>query len=112
MILRGCAWMSRKRIFSSSRYSARCLWSRPVCLDSDSQAFTATWPLVSGAMCSTTSQASMSLSIFGMPCVTPGSLTTPLSWPSCVTSSCVSQLMPLPPLPSLSISGPRAVKRL
>ena len=30
MILRGCAWMSRKRIFSSSRVSARWVWSRPV----------------------------------------------------------------------------------
>ena len=34
MILRGCAWMSRKRIFSSSRWIARCVWSRPVCLPS------------------------------------------------------------------------------
>jgi hypothetical protein len=30
MILRGCAWMSRKRIFSSSRCSARWACSRPV----------------------------------------------------------------------------------
>ena len=73
MILRGCAWMSRKRIFSSSRCSARCVWSRPVCLPSASQAFTATWPLVSGASCRITSQASMSVSIFGMPLVTPSS---------------------------------------
>ena len=34
MILRGCACTSRKRIFSSSRYSARWVWSRPVCLPS------------------------------------------------------------------------------
>ncbi len=38
--------------------------------------------------------------------------TMPLSWPSCSTSVCVFQPMPLPPLPSLSISGPSAVKRL
>ena len=25
MILRGCAWISRKRIFSSSRWIARCV---------------------------------------------------------------------------------------
>jgi hypothetical protein len=44
---------------------------RPVCLPSASQALTATWPLVSGASISTTSAASMSDSIFGMPRVTP-----------------------------------------
>jgi hypothetical protein len=54
----------------------------------------------------------MSDSIFGMPLVTPSSRTTPLSSPSCLTSVCVFQPMPLPPLPSLFISGPRAVKRL
>ena len=75
MILRGCAWMSRKRIFSSSFGSARCLCSRPVITDSASQAFTATSPLVSGASISTTSAASMSDSIRGSPLVTPSSVT-------------------------------------
>ena len=112
MILRGCAWMSRKRIFSSSRWIARWVWSRPVCLPSACQAFTATWPLVSGASISTTSQASMSVSIFGMPQVAPSARTTPLSSPSCFTSAWVFQAMPLPPLPTLPISGPSAVKRL
>jgi hypothetical protein len=54
----------------------------------------------------------MSVSIFGMPLVTPSARTTPLSSPSCSTSSAVFQAMPLPPLPSLFISGPSAVKRL
>ena len=112
MILRGCAWMSRKRIFSSSRYSARCACSRPVIFDSASHALTATWPLVSGASSRITSQASMSDSIRGMPRVAPSASTTPLSSPSCFTSVCVFQAMPLPPLPTLAISGPSAVKRL
>jgi len=103
MILRGCAWMSRKRIFSSSRCSARCTWSRPVALLSASQAFTATWPLVSGASCRITSQASMSLSMRGRPS------RTPLSSPSCCTSVSVFQAMPLPPLPTLAMSGPSVV---
>lgn len=68
--------------------------------------------MVSGASISTTSAASMSLSIFGIPQVTPGSVTRPESSPSCFTSVCVFQLMPLPPLPALFISGPSAVKRL
>ena len=76
------------------------------------QAFTATWPLVSGASCRITSQASMSVSIFGMPQVTPSAVTRPFSSPSCFTSVCVFQAMPLPPLPTLFISGPSAVKRL
>ena len=54
----------------------------------------------------------MSVSIFGMPLVTPSSRTRPFSSPSCVTSVCVFQAMPLPPLPTLFISGPSAVKRL
>ncbi len=36
MILRGCATMSRKRIFSSSFGSARCACSRPVARESAS----------------------------------------------------------------------------
>ncbi|MNT62731.1 hypothetical protein D3C72_2004830 [compost metagenome] len=79
---------------------------------SASQAFTATWPLVSGASCSTTSQASMSLSMRAMPWVTPSAFTVPLSSLSWATSVSVFQPMPLPPLPTFSISGPRAVKRL
>jgi hypothetical protein len=54
----------------------------------------------------------MSLTMRGRPWLTPGSATRPLSWPSCSTSVSVFQPMPLPPLPSLSIKGPRAVKRL
>ncbi len=47
--MRGCATMSRKRIFSSSFGIARWVWSRPVNPSSDAQALTATSPLVSGA---------------------------------------------------------------
>ena len=47
---------------------------------------------------------------FGMPQVTPSTVTKSLSSPSCVTSIWVFQLMPLPPLPTLFIEGPRAVK--
>ena len=54
----------------------------------------------------------MSVSILGMPRVAPSAVTRPFSSPSCFTSVCVFQAMPLPPLPTLSISGPSAVKRL
>ena len=66
MIFRGCATMSRKRIFSSSFGSARWACSRPVVLPSASQAFTATSPLVSGARLRIASIASMSVSSFGL----------------------------------------------
>jgi hypothetical protein len=54
----------------------------------------------------------MSVSMRGRPLVTPSSVTTWLSWPRNLTSSSVFQAMPLPPLPTLAISGPSAVKRL
>ena len=111
--MRGCATTSRKRIFSSS------LWQRQMrvlaageAVDSDAQALTATSPLVSGASMRMTSQASMSVSIRASPLVTPSSSTTPLRRLRNSTSCSVFQLMPLPPLPSFSISGPSEVKRL
>ncbi len=51
------------------------------------------------------SQASMSESIFGRPAVGP-SMTLPFRSASSWTSCLVSQLMPLPPLPSFSSNGP------
>ena len=45
MILRGCAWISRKRIASWALEIARWLWSMPVNSDSAAQAFKATLPL-------------------------------------------------------------------
>ena len=69
MILRGCATMSRKRIFSSSFGMARWVCSRPVKPCSEAQALTATSPLVSGARLRMTSQASMSVSIRARPLV-------------------------------------------
>ncbi|MCY1448149.1 hypothetical protein D9M71_648020 [compost metagenome] len=73
MILRGCAWISRKRIASWALDSARWLWSMPVNCDSAAQALTATWPLVSGASERITSAASMAVSIFGRPWLMPAS---------------------------------------
>ena len=58
-----------------------------------------------------TSAASISVSIFGRMPSTPGTLTVPFSLPRNSTSCPVFQPMPLPPLPSLSSSGPSAVKR-
>ena len=110
MILRGCAWRSRKRIFSSSFVTARCACSRPVILPSASQAFTATSPLVSGARLridfgrvdirfdarlAVVASASRAVQLRG-------------GNPS---HAAVFQPMPLPPLPSFSISGPTDVKR-
>ncbi|MNE37360.1 hypothetical protein D3C80_1312080 [compost metagenome] len=112
MILRGCAWMSRKRIASCALGVARWLWSRPVNSDNAAQALTATWPLVSGARLRMTSAASMADSIFGRPWLTPSSRTVWFSSPRNATSCSVFQLMPLPPLPSLSSSGPREVNFL
>ncbi|MNT12235.1 hypothetical protein D3C72_1471560 [compost metagenome] len=109
MILRGCAWMSRKRILSCSRPTARCVCSRPVILPSASQALTDTWPLVSGAKVRIISAASMAVSRRGRPWLTPGSATLSLMPASSCTSCSVFQLMPLPPLPSLSSSGPTEV---
>ncbi|MNN41270.1 hypothetical protein D3C81_1553770 [compost metagenome] len=74
MILRGCATRSRKRIFSSSLGRARWVWSRPVIFDSAAQAFTATWPLVSGARARIISAASTAESSFGRPLAEPSSL--------------------------------------
>jgi hypothetical protein len=79
---------------------------------SDAQAFTATSPLVSGASVRITSAASMSLSILGSPWSGPSSVTTPFRRLRKVTSCSVFHAMPLPPLPSLDMSGPSDVKRL
>ena len=59
-----------------------------------------------------TSQASMAVSMRASPLLAPSSVTVPLSFLSRSTSWSVFQLMPLPPLPSLFISGPSEVKRL
>ncbi len=72
------------------------------------QALIATSPFVSGASMRMTSQASMSVSIFGKPLAAP-SRCTPFNAPSASTSCSVSQAMPLPPLPTFVINGPSAV---
>ncbi|MCY1312085.1 hypothetical protein D9M70_624730 [compost metagenome] len=88
------------------------MWSRPVIFDNASHALTATWPLVSGAKVRIISAASIAVSSFGRPWLTPGSVTVWLRSPISFTSCWVFQLMPLPPLPSLSSSGPIEVNFL
>jgi hypothetical protein len=112
MILRGCAWMSRKRIFSSSRYSARWVWSRPVCLPSASQAFTATWPLVSGASMQD-HLAGVDVGLDLRACRRCRPRPSPaVELAELLDLGLVFQAMPLPPLPTLFHQRPSAVKRL